>query len=118
VLILELLFRKVSVFLFISFFSQMSGTGEEVYSNIKIAVRIRPEHLDERGDKRHRVVLRALDEKVIVFDPDDGPPPTIPDNYNKPKDKKFVFDVVLDQYASQRQVRNLFIVILIFKIFK
>jgi kinesin family member 18A len=75
-------------------------------SSIKIALRVRPEHKGERADKRHRIVVKTINEKMLLFDPEneDAAASIIPDNYNKPKDKKFAFDVVLDQFTTQRQV--------------
>ncbi|MBN9697530.1 MAG: hypothetical protein J0L85_17210 [Zoogloea sp.] len=85
-----------------------SDNPVEHQSNIKIAVRIRPESAEERTDKKHRLVVKAIDEKLLIFDPEerDGVLSGIPDNYNKPKDKKFAFDIVFDQYATQRQVKE------------
>ena len=82
------------------------GNEGKIQPHIKIAVRVRPEHKDERSDKRHRIVVKTIDDKMLLFDPEEEgiAPSTIPDNYNKPKDKRFAFDVVLDQYATQRQV--------------
>ena len=74
---------------------------------IKIALRVRPEHKGERCDKRHRLVIKPIDEKMLVFDPAESHEPTrggCLDNYNKPKDKKFAFDIIFDQYATQREV--------------
>jgi hypothetical protein len=83
-----------------------SDNSAESHANIRIAVRIRPESAEERLDKKHRLVVKAIDDKLLIFDPEerDCPHGGIPDNYNKPKDKKFAFDVVFDQYATQRQV--------------
>ena len=82
-----------------------------------VAVRVRPESEKEKHNPISKVVVQALDEQVIVFDP---PTPSMtlaassspsrrltagaPSNYRKAKDAKYAFHRVLDANSTQEEV--------------
>jgi kinesin family protein 18/19 len=77
--------------------------------SIIVAVRIRPENEKERHNFSSRVVVRAVDEQVLVFDPAPAPGTStstkgLPNHYRRPKDVRYAFDRVFDGYASQEEV--------------
>ena len=91
--------------------STSSSSSSNSRPHFSIAVRLRPEHSEERLNKQHRICVKPVDDKLLIFDPVDtvgggGPRgnSVIPDNYNKAKNKSFAFDNVFDQFATQREV--------------
>jgi len=97
--------------------SSSSGEGEN-RPTMLVAVRVRPESDKEKHNPISKVVVQALDEQVIVFDP---PTPVMsltaatsspsrrlasgaPSNYRKAKDAKYAFHRVFDANSTQEEV--------------
>ena len=89
-------------------------TNIDEESNFKVCVRIRPESEREKVGN-HNVVVKALDEHVLAFDPkaDDMPDfnaaagavrknPRVLEK--RARDIKFAFDRVFDQESSQKDI--------------
>lgn len=88
------------------------GSKLNMASNIKVAVRVRPLNNRELGDNC-RIVVDVVDEKMLVFDPEEEIGPLYNQGVQQPnmyflkranKDLKFVFDDVCGQNATNRDV--------------
>jgi hypothetical protein len=97
----------------------MAQNDDSTPPTMLVAVRIRPESEKERYNPMSKVVVQALTEKVIVFDP---PSPTgifssssssfpsthgtggPPNNYRKSKDVRYAFHRVFDSSSTQEEV--------------
>ncbi|XP_063398631.1 kinesin-like protein KIF18A [Mytilus trossulus] len=81
-------------------------------SNVKVVVRIRPEN-DMEQSGNHRIVVRAMNEHVLVFDPNEQNSPEYGYRHRhhrrdirkrQNKDLKFAFDYVFDPGSANHEV--------------
>lgn len=88
------------------------GSTQNMASNIKVAVRVRPLNDRELGENT-RIVVDVVDDKMLVFDPKEEIRPFFYQGIQQPnknflkranKDLKFVFDNVCGQSATNKDV--------------
>ena len=81
-------------------------------SNIKVVVRVRPQNTKEQ-EGNHRVVIRVLDDNMLVFDPKEEASPGFFHGkrrrgrdimHKKNRDIRFAFDRVFDMHCDNREV--------------
>ncbi|XP_075970194.1 kinesin-like protein KIF18A isoform X2 [Anticarsia gemmatalis] len=89
-----------------------SGSTQNMASNIKVVVRVRPLN-DKEMEQNNRVVVDVVDDKMLVFDPKEEIRPFFYQGVQQPnknflkranKELKFVFDNVCGQGASNKDV--------------
>ncbi|XP_060065078.1 kinesin-like protein KIF18A [Ylistrum balloti] len=89
-----------------------SSKSSGVDNKVKVVVRIRPENATERGGNS-RVVVKAMNENVLVFDPKEQSSPGYGHRNRcrrrdirkkQCKDLKFAFDFVFDQNSANHNV--------------
>ena len=89
-----------------------SVTNDSNKSNVKVVVRIRPENTNEKNGN-YRIVVRAMNEHVLVFDPNEQSSPEY--GYKRRharrdirrrqnKDLKFAFDYVFDPSSANHEI--------------
>ncbi|XP_041472095.1 kinesin-like protein KIF18A [Lytechinus variegatus] len=94
--------------------NQNGSTSEsQQQTNIRVVIRIRPENQHERDAQNSRTVVRPLDEKVLVFDPQEEASPSYfrgrrvrqrNGMRRKNRDKQFAFDHIFAEGTSQEYV--------------
>ncbi|XP_013184503.1 kinesin-like protein KIF18A [Amyelois transitella] len=89
-----------------------SGSTQNMASNIKVVVRVRPLNDRELG-QNSRIVVDVVDDRMLVFDPKEEIRPFFYQGVQQPnknflkranKELKFVFDNVCSQNASNKDV--------------
>lgn len=89
-----------------------SGATQNMSSNIKVVIRVRPPNSKEL-EANNRVVVDVVDDKMLVFDPKVEHLPFFYQGVQQPnrnflrrtnKELKFVFDHVCDQDATNKDV--------------
>lgn len=89
----------------------MAEIAENVSSNVKVVVRVRPPNALEGSEHQHNVV-EIMNENVLVFDPKEEASPSFGRGRRRhrdirkrrQKDMKFAFDYVFDGAASNQEV--------------
>lgn len=77
--------------------------------NTYLLIRVRPESYSEQQDSRWRTVIRVLDERVLIFDPNNATPRTSRGSVARAftarsKEMRYSFDRVFDQFANQQDI--------------
>lgn len=93
-----------------------NGSESPKSSNVKVVVRVRPTNsIESQGN--HKNVVRAMDDRMIVFDPHDDIDTNsfIPNKRaskrsnimdRRAKDLRFIFDRVFDEKSSNQDIFN------------
>jgi kinesin family protein 18/19 len=87
---------------------------------MKVVVRLRPANEKERSTRAHRVVLKPMDDHMVLFDPleataiaagaagnssaNGAPSMTSHNNSRRARDQRFMFDKVFDEHSTQAEV--------------
>src|SRR3989338_2395220 len=90
---------------------------------MKVVVRVRPVNEKERAARNHRIVLKPMDEHIVLFDPLEAsaiassssssslsssgsaaPSLMSHNNTRRARDQRFMFDRVFDEHTSQSEV--------------
>ncbi|XP_049850879.1 kinesin-like protein KIF18B [Schistocerca gregaria] len=86
---------------------QEMSQSQEKEANIFVAVRIRPFSESESRENGSGVIVKCVDERVVVFDPSDSRsvnPARTFQGTRRGKDIMFSFDRVFDSFSSQYEV--------------